>query len=96
MLKKLSPTYEIDMTEQISERLSDLREYIEQHNQALRIATNTDEESRRSKSGLLWEKETMQFEEDLTIDIGAIEPDRKTAAEHEAKLKEVFPEMRRH
>ncbi len=96
VLKKLSPTYEIDMTEQISERLSDLREYIEQHNQALRIATNTDEESRRSKSGLLWEKETMQFEEDLTIDIGAIEPDRKTAAEHEAKLKEVFPEMGRH
>lgn len=92
VLKKLSSIYETDTAEHISDRLAALREDIEQHNKAVRIATNTDEESKKSKN-LLREETPMPFEDDLTIDIDAIKPDPKTVAEHEAKLKEVFPSI---
>jgi hypothetical protein len=91
--KKLSPIYETDMTDYASQRLAALREHIEQHNKAVRIATNTDEESKKLRNTFLLEKEIMPFEEDLTIDINAIDSDQKILAEQEAKLREFFPNL---
>lgn len=91
VLKKLSSIYETDTTEHISGRLAALREDIEQHNRAVRIATNTDEESKKSETHFLQGEAPILFEDDLTIDIDTIKPDPKTVVEQEVKLKEIFP-----
>ncbi|MDE1970082.1 MAG: hypothetical protein KGI50_00685 [Patescibacteria group bacterium] len=93
VFKKLSPIYETDMAEHVSERLAALRENMEQLNKAIRTATNIDEESNTTKNRLFHEKETMPFEEDVTIDIATVEPDQKTIEEHEAKVRAIFPEL---
>ncbi|MGC9602915.1 MAG: hypothetical protein ABSF47_00345 [Minisyncoccia bacterium] len=91
VFKKLSPMYEIDMAEHVSGRLATVREFIEQYNQAVRTATNTDDKSRKSKNTFLQEKEEMLFEDDIVIDIDAIEPNHDIVGEHEAKLRGIFP-----
>jgi len=91
VFKKLSPMYEIDMAEHISGRLATVREFIEQYNQAVRTATNTDDKSRKSKNTFLQEKEEMLFEDNIVIDIDAIEPNHDIVGEHEAKLRGIFP-----
>jgi hypothetical protein len=92
VFKKLSSIYETDMAEHVAQRLAALREDIKQHNEAVRIGTNTDEETQKSSKRLLRD-EPMSFEKELTIDIDAIEPDEKTIEEHEVKLKEIFPSI---
>jgi hypothetical protein len=91
VFKKLSPLYETDMAQHVVGRIAALREDIEQHNKMVRIGTNTNEETEKSKKWL--REEPMLFEEDLTIDIGAIEPDKSTIKEHDAELKEIFPNI---
>ena len=92
VFKKLSSVYETDMAEHVAERLVALKKDIEQHNEAVRIGTNTDEKTQKSNKRLLRE-EPMSFEKELTIDIDAIESDKKTVEEHEAKLKEIFLQL---
>jgi hypothetical protein len=92
VFKKLSSIYETDMAEHVAERLAALRKDIEQHNEMVRIGTNTNEETKKSGKRLLRD-EPMSFEKELTIDIDAIEPDKSTIEEHEAKLKEIFPNI---
>jgi hypothetical protein len=92
VFKKLSSIYETDMAEHVAERLAVLRKDIEQHNEMVRIGTNTDEETKKSGTRLLRD-EPMSFEKELTIEIDGIEPDEKTIEEHEAKLKEIFPNI---
>jgi len=91
VFKKLSSIYDTDMAEHVSQRLTALRDYIADHNKAVRTATNTEKVSKRTKHGILLDEEERPFEKDLTIDVDAIEPDPKTVAEQEAKLKEIFP-----
>jgi hypothetical protein len=91
VFKKLSSIYETDMAEHVTERLAALQQDIKQHNEAVRIGTSTDEETRKSKKWL--REEPMLFEKEITIDINAIEPDKNTIKEHEAKLKEIFPDI---
>jgi len=92
VFKKLSSVYETDMAEHVAERLVALKKDIEQHNEAVRIGTNTDDKTQKSNKRLLRE-EPMSFEKELTIDIDAIESDKKTVEEHEAKLKEIFLQL---
>ena len=92
VFKKLFSIYETDMAEHVVERLAALRKDIEQHNEMVRVGTNTDEETKKSGTRLLRD-EPMSFEKELTIDIEAIEADKKTIEEHEAKLKEIFPDI---
>ncbi len=90
LFKKLSPIYEADMTDHVTGRLTAVRGFIEEHNKAIHTAANPEDET---KNRFLKLKEPLQFDENWTIDIDAIKPDRKIIAEHEAKLKEIFPEM---
>jgi hypothetical protein len=92
VFKKLSTIYEVDMAEHVVERLTALRQDIEQHNEAVRIGTNTDEENNKASKRLLRD-EPMSFEREIIIEVNAIEPDKKTIEEHEAKLKEIFPNI---
>lgn len=91
IFQKLTPIYETDMAEHVTQRLAALKEDIEgQHNKAVHIATHPEEQPRNS---FLREREPMQFEEDLMIDIAAIMPDLKTLEEQSAKVKEIFPSI---
>jgi hypothetical protein len=92
VFKKLSSVYETDMAEHVTQRLAALRQDIKQHNEAVRIGTNTDEATQKSGKRFLRE-EPMSFETEMTIDVEAIKPDEKTIEEHETKLKEIFPQL---
>lgn len=94
VFKKLTPIYETDMTDNIVNKLAALREDIENHNKAVRVATNTDEASAKTKKNwILRQREPTPFENDPLIDVSSIEPDPKIIEEYEAKIKEVFPEI---
>jgi hypothetical protein len=66
-----------------------LREYFEQNNQAIRVATNTNE-TEKSKGRSMFKKSILYMKDDLIIDVEAIRPDMKAVEEHEAKLKKIF------
>jgi len=92
--KKLSKTYETDLTIHVSERIEVLRLHMEQYNEAIRVATNTDaDESKKSWHGLFRNKDILEFKNDLAIDIDAIKPDQKAAEEHDVKLREILGEF---
>ena len=90
IFKKLSPIFEADMTDHVAGKLVAVRGFIEEHNKAIRTATDPEG---GTKNKFLREKAQLQFEEDLTIDIDAIKPDKKIIQEHETKLKEIFPNI---
>ena len=90
VLKKLSSIYEADMAEHVTARLAIVRGFIREHNKAIRTAADPEG---GVKSTLLREKEPLQFDEGWIIDVDAITPDQKIIEEHEAKLRESFPEI---
>ncbi len=93
VFKKLTPIYETDMTDNVVNKLAALRDHIDSHNNAVRVATNTDDASAKTKKNwILRQREPTPFENNPLIDVSWIEPDPKIIEEYEAKIKEVFPE----
>jgi hypothetical protein len=92
IFKKLSKVYETDLAYHIADRIKILKEYMEQTNQAIQIATNTDEAS-KIKFNIFRRRDTLQFKKDLMVDIKALQPDRKAVEEHEQKLKSILSEF---
>ena len=94
VFKKLSKVYEADLTHHVADRIKVIRLDMDQYNEAIRAATNTStDESKKSRRGFFIDKDVMQFEDDLIIDIDAIKPDKKAVEEHEEKLKGIFGEF---
>ncbi len=93
VFKTLTPIYETDMTDNVVNKQTALRENIDNYNKAVRIATNTDDESAKTKKNwILRQREPTPFENNPLIDVSSIEPDPKIIEEYEAKIKEVFPD----
>ena len=69
-----------------------LREYIEQNNQAIRVATNTDK-AEESEYKSIFRKSVLRLKDDLLIDIDAIQPDQKAVEEHTTKLRKILGEI---
>jgi hypothetical protein len=90
LFKKLSPIYEADMTDHVASKLALVRGFIEEHNKAIRTAAHLEDGTQK---GFLREKEPLRFDEEWIIDVEAIKPDKKITEGHEAKLKEIFPEI---
>ena len=90
IFKKLSPIYEADMTDHVTGRLAIVRGFIEENNKAVRTAEDPEGET---KNKFFREKDQLRFEDEWIIDVDTIEPDRKIREEHEAKLKEIFPQI---
>jgi hypothetical protein len=91
VLEKLSPIFETDMSDHVTQRLLIVRGFIEEHNKTLLAAADPDA---GSKHKLFRQKEPMRFEEDFAIDVNAIKPDRKIIDEQIAKTREIFPEIK--
>ncbi|OGN14347.1 MAG: hypothetical protein A3J47_01925 [Candidatus Yanofskybacteria bacterium RIFCSPHIGHO2_02_FULL_43_22] len=88
VFKKLSSIYETDMADHVSGRIAVLREYIGEYNRAIDVAVGKEVEKPKHR---FLRKTVTPFEEDLVIDIEAIQPDPKVISENEAKMREVFP-----
>jgi len=94
VFKKLSKIYETDLTDHVAERMKVLRLDIEQHNQAIRIATNTDaDQLEKSHHSIFRNKEILKFKEDPTISIDMIKPDENATKAHEVKLREILGDL---
>jgi hypothetical protein len=74
----------------VDERLKILRDYIEENNQAIRMATNTDGKDDKLELGLIFKRGALHLKDDLFIDIDAIKPDEKAVSEHEQKLQKIL------
>lgn len=67
---------------------------LEDMNEALRIATNTQEEEISRKDGIFRRKDKLSLKEDWIIYVDAIQPKRSLVDKHVDKLKGIFPEFR--
>ena len=92
LLKKVEKVYETDITYHLADRVKMLREYIEQNNQAIRVATNTDK-AEESEYKSIFRKSVLRLKDDLLIDIDAIQPDQKAVEEHTTKLRKILGEI---
>ncbi len=90
VLDKISKIYDVDMAEHVTERLKIIKEHIEQNNEAIQVAINTHEKSKKSKSEIMFSRKELRFQHDLIIDLDAIEQNEKTVTEHTTKFKEIF------
>jgi len=91
LFKKMEKEYETDLAFHTTERLQLLRGHIEQLNEAIRVATNTSEKlSKKSKRSIFRRKETLQFKDELIIDVDAIKPDETAVKEHETELRKIL------
>ena len=91
ILKKLEKIYEADLTWHIADRIKMIRGYMESNNDAVREATNTNENKPKKKGDWLFRrKDVLKIKEPLLIDVDAIKPDTKYVEEHELKFREIF------
>lgn len=90
LLKKLERIYETDMTYHVEDRLKTLKNYIEENNQAIRVATNTNGKDEKPEFGLIFKRSTLHIKDDLIIDIDAIRPDEKVVEQHLLKLEQIL------
>ena len=93
LLKKASKTYETDLASHATERKDMLKLDIDQFNEAIRVATNTDSHKKKGWSGIFQNNEILYFKDDLIIDVDSIKPDAKSVSEHEEKLLKILGEF---
>lgn len=93
LLKKLFRTYETDLTGHVSERKEMVKLDIDQFNEAIRVATNTNGHKNNGWSGIFQSNEVLYFKSDPIIDLDSIKPDAKAISEHEEKLLRILGEF---
>ncbi|MEK7578959.1 MAG: hypothetical protein AAB460_00270 [Patescibacteria group bacterium] len=91
VFKKLDDIYEADMSEHVSERIKAVKEFIESDNDAVRVATNTQEgDLERINKGPFRRKDKLYLKEDWIIDVESIKPDETAVEKHVEKLRDIF------
>jgi len=95
IIKRLAIIFEADLTYRISDHIKTLRTYLENINNAIRKATNTNIEDDQSsdKFGILKRTDKLIFKDFDLIDIDAIKPDLKSVEDHEQKFKKILGEF---
>lgn len=91
VFKKLDVIYEADLSHHVLGRVKDTKEFIEYINQAVQIATNTQEDELKDKGkGPFRRKDQLYLREELLIDLDSIKPDTSLTEKHVEKLKKIF------
>ncbi len=90
LLKKLFRTYETDLTGHVSERKEMVKLDIDQYNEAIRVATNTNSHKKKGWGGIFQSNEVLYFKDDPIINLDSIKPDAKAISEHEEKLLKIL------
>lgn len=93
---KLDTIYEAELSWHVRKRMEDVRKWINDNNEAVRYATNTqrEEDLEKKDRGPFRRKDKLYTKQNWIIDIDSIKPDRSLVERHMGKLKELFPEFR--
>lgn len=91
VFKKLDVIYEANLSHHVLGRVKDAKEFIEYINQAVQIATNTQEDELKDKgNGPFRRKDQLHLREELLIDLNSLKPDTSLTEKHVEKLKGIF------
>jgi hypothetical protein len=90
IFKKLSKTYETDLTFKVKKWREGVSDYIDQHNDALNEATGQKRHDEAREGWIIQNREVLKMKDDLLIDKEKIRPDTDGLETYYTKFKDAL------